>query len=111
MLLALFLAMLPGIMQNAPANFAGHWTLVSVTPARQGFDAFWLGTDADVAQTSSGVTITRLAPAPERKAVFKIEGPGSFSENVYTIDGVRHVKTSRVSLGNTLLISTETTLP
>src|SRR5262245_10672934 len=106
-----FIFLLAMLQAVAPTNFAGHWVLQSASPARQGFDAFWLGTEADVAQTANQVTISRRAPAPERTGVFKVEGPGTISENVFTIDGVRHVKTSRVSVGVTLLISTETTLP
>ena len=95
----------------APTNFAGRWVLASASPARPGFDAFWLGTEAVVTQIGTTVTITRVSPAPERKATFTVEGPGTENENIFTIGGVRHIKTSRATLGTTFLISTETTLP
>lgn len=110
LLVCLLAATGSGVAQT-PTNFAGRWVLASASPARPGFDAFWLGTEAVVTQTPTSITIERIAPAPERKGVFKIDGPGTENENVFTIDQVRHVKTSRVTLGQTLLISTETTLP
>lgn len=103
------------VAQAAPAgrvtDFSGRWVMVSASPNRPGFDAFWLGAEAVVSQTATTITVSRIRPAPERQAAFDVQGPGRESENVYTIDGVRHVKTSRVTLGANLLISTETTLP
>ena len=113
LLAALVASLGPGMAAGVPraTDFSGRWTLVSATPARAGVDAFWLGTDARVTQTATTVTIDRLDPSPTRQAIFHVDGPGMESENVFTIDGVRQVKTSRVTLGTTLLISTETTTP
>ena len=91
------------------ADFSGRWVLVSATPARPGFDAFWLGTEAVVAQAGTTLTITRISPPPERRATFYLDGRES--ENVYAIDGVRQIKNSRTTLGKALLISTDTTTP
>jgi hypothetical protein len=108
LLIALVLAGTIGTAQTR-SNFSGRWVLVSASPARAGFDAFWLGTDATVTQSATSLTITRSAPGAERRATFEL---GALeSENVYTLDGVKHVKTSRTTIGATLLISTETTLP
>jgi hypothetical protein len=97
-----------GVEQTA-TDFSGRWTLSSASPARPGFDAFWLGTEAIVKQTGTTLSITRVRPPPERQATFQLDG--SESENVYTIDGVRQVKSSRTTPGATLLISTDTTTP
>jgi hypothetical protein len=105
----LFLALAMGSAEaQAPADFSGHWVMASASPSRPGFDAFWLGTEAVVTRTGTTLTISRTAPT-ERKASFQLDG--SESENVYTIDGARHIKHSRTTLGNTLLISTDTTTP
>ena len=105
---ALLAAITLGAAQ-APGDFSGHWVMVSATPARPGFEAFWLGTEAVVTRTGATLTITRIAPSPERKATFQLDG--SESENVYTIEGARHIKHSRTTAGATLLISTDTTTP
>lgn len=97
-----------GVAQTA-RDFSGQWVLESARPARPGFDAFWLGNEALVTQGTGTLTISRVSPPPERKAVFLLDR--SESENVYTIDGVRHVKSSRTTLGVNLLISTDTTTP
>jgi len=89
-------------------DFSGHWVLVAAGPERPDFDAFWLGTEAIVTQTGTTLTIQRVG-APERTAVFHLDGRES--ENVYTIDGERHIKSSRTTLGANLLISTDTTSP
>ena len=94
---------------QAPKDFSGHWILTAATPARPGFDAFWLGTDAVVTQAGGTLTITRALPVPERRATFQLDG--SESENAYAIDGLKHIKSSRTTLGTTLLISTDTTTP
>jgi hypothetical protein len=108
LVLLLLLASTAGWAQTR-SDFSGHWVLASAAPSRPGFDAFWLGTDAIVAQAGSTLTITRTAPGSERRATFQL---GALeSENVYTLDGVKHIKTSRTTIGATLLISTETTLP
>ena len=95
--------------QSPATDFSGRWALSSASPARPGFDAFWLGTEAVVKQTGTTLTITRVSPPPEREATFQLDG--SESENIYTIDGVRQIKSSRTSIGATLLISTDTTSP
>jgi hypothetical protein len=100
---------LAAMAASTATNFSGRWVLSSASPGRPGFDAFWLGTEAVVKQTGTTITITRVSPPPERQATFHLDG--SESENVYTIGGVRQIKSSRTTLGATLLISTDTTTP
>jgi hypothetical protein len=96
--------------ESAAVDFSGRWVLVSATPVRPGYEQFWMGTEAIIAQTPTGLTIKRVAPLPERNATFSLEG--TESENVYELKGQRIARDSRASWnGNTLLISTDTTLP
>ncbi len=93
--------------RQADAPFAGRWVLVAAKPTRPGYDQFWLGTEAVVAQTPTAITITRVAPAPERRAVFVL---GKEAQNVYAVGGQKVVRDSRATLRDgLLLISTETT--
>ena len=92
---------------QSDAAFAGRWVLVAAKPTRPGYDQFWLGTEAVVAQTATTVEITRAAPAPERHATFAL---GKETQNVYTLAGQKVVRDSRATLRDgLLLISTETT--
>ena len=91
---------------QAPPAFAGHWVLISISPQRPGYDQFWLGTEARVAQTDTTLVITRVGPPPrEARFTFAAE-----SRNEYIVDGQRIVRDSRATLSrDTLLISTDTT--
>jgi len=107
--LLIVLLLAAATVAQTPTDFSGRWALVSASPGRPGFDAFWLGTEAVVTQAGTTLTIQRVSPPPGRTAVFLLDG--NESENVYTIDGVRQVKSSRTTLGANLLISTDTTTP
>jgi hypothetical protein len=100
-----------GVHDNhAAVDFSGRWVLVSATPVRPGYEQFWLGTEAVITQTPTTLTIKRVVPLPERTGTFSLEG--SESQNVYEVKGQRIVRDSRASWnGNTLLISSDTTLP
>jgi hypothetical protein len=96
----------PAIFQS-PSSFSGHWVLTSVSPARPGYDQFWLGTEATVTHRGASLVITRISPAPQREARFMLEG--TESRNEYVISGQRLVRDSRAtSSGSVLLISTDT---
>ena len=89
-------------------SFAGHWVLTSISPQRQVYDQFWLGTEALVAQTETTLVITRVSP-PQREARFTF---GVESRNEYDVNGQKIVRDSRATLSrDTLLISTDTTPP
>jgi len=111
--LAVALALLPSAGPRNPStavDFSGRWVLVSATPIRPGYEQFWLGTEAVISQTPTALSIKRLAPLPERTATFGLEGEES--QNAYDVKGQRIVRDSRASWnGNTLLISSDTTLP
>jgi hypothetical protein len=93
--------------RQADAPFAGRWVLAAAKPARPGYDQFWLGTEAVVAQTPTSVEVTRVAPSPERRATFVL---GKETQNVYAVGGQKVVRDSRATLRDgLLLISTETT--
>jgi hypothetical protein len=95
---------------QAGANFSGRWKLVSASPARPGYEQFWLGTEVIVTQTANLLETTRVAPMPERTARFNLDG--SESHNEYTVKGQREEKDSRATWnGASLLISTDTTPP
>src|SRR5262245_10747744 len=110
--LVIALALLPASASHprAALDFSGRWVLVSATPVRAGYESFWLGTEAVITQTATTLSIKRVAPPPERSATFGLEG--GESQNAYDVNGVRIVRDSRASWnGNTLLISSDTTLP
>jgi hypothetical protein len=92
-----------------PPSFSGHWVLTSVSPEREGYDNFWLGREATIAQDAARMTITRVDPAPQREAAFNF---GRESRNEYVFNGQRQIRDSRTSIGGgSLLISTDTTTP
>jgi len=93
---------------QAPPAFAGHWVLTSITPQRPGYDQFWFGTEARVAQDETTLAITRVSPPPrEARFTFNAE-----SRNEYGVEGQKIVRESRVTLSRgTLLISTDTVPP
>ncbi len=94
----------------AAVDFSGRWVLVSAAPVRPGYEQFWLGTEATITQTSSSLSIKRLAPLPQRDARFALDGEES--RNEYVVNGQRLIRNSRATWnGNTLLISTDTALP
>ena len=111
LILAAALIVAPPAMarQAAPSpDFSGHWVLVSVSPARSGYESFWFGVEAIVTHTATTVEIQRLRPEPARKATFLLNGPES--QNTFTVNGRREIKDSRATFGKgLLLISTETT--
>src|SRR5262245_50476989 len=89
------------------ANFSGHWVVVDAKPARPGYDQFWFGTEAKVTHEGTKLAIVRIAPEPAREAHFDLSG--SENHNVYTVQGRRIARDSRVtSKGTSLLISTDT---
>ena len=91
-------------------DFSGRWVLVSATPSRPGYEQFWLGTEATITQTPSSLSVRRLTPLPQRDARFALDGDES--QNEYVVNGQRLIRNSRATWnGNTLLISTDTTLP
>ena len=93
--------------RQSDAPFSGRWVLVAAKPTRPGYDQFWLGTEAVVAQTPTTIAITRVGPAPERRATFVL---GKETQNVYTDGEQKVVRDSRATLRDgLLLISTETT--
>lgn len=88
-------------------SFAGHWVLTSISPERQAYDQFWLGTEALVTQTETTLVITRVSPPPRRDARFTF---GAESRNEYVVNGQNLVRESRATVSrDTLLISTDTT--
>jgi hypothetical protein len=92
---------------QAPASFAGHWVLTSVSPQRPAYDQFWFGTEALVTQTETTLVIMRVNPPPQREARFTF---GAESRNEYVVNSQKLVRDSRVTLSrDTLLISTDTT--
>ena len=94
----------PGQAQSP--SFAGHWVLTAVSPQRQGYDQFWFGAEATVAQTATTLVITRVSPPPQREARFTF---GAESRNEYVVDDQKIVRESRAtSSRGTLLISTDT---
>jgi hypothetical protein len=100
----------PGGLGGAAVDFSGHWVLVSATPVRQGYEQFWLGTDVVVTQQPDTLSIKRAAPLPARTATFRLDG--TESQNAYDLKGQRVIRDSRATWnGNSLLISTDTTLP
>jgi hypothetical protein len=93
---------------QSPSGFSGHWVLTSVSPARSGYDQFWLGTEASVTQDAAGLVITRISPPPQREAKFTLDR--TESRNEYVVSGQRLVRDSRATAsGGLLLISTDTT--
>ena len=95
---------------QAQPPFPGHWVLASAAPARAGYDHFWLGTEATIAQDGTTLLITRLNPPPQREARFTLNAPES--RNEYVIDGRKIVKASRATVSRgLLLISTDTSEP
>ena len=103
-------AVLVSAAAGAPPSpsFAGHWVLTSFSPQRQGYDQFWLGTEALITQTETTLVITRVSP-PRREARFSF---GAESRNEYDVNGQKIVRDSRATLSrDTLLISTDTTPP
>jgi hypothetical protein len=92
---------------QAGEGLTGRWVLVSAKPVRPAYDQFWLGTEASLVFTPETFEITRVNPAPERKARFIL---GKESQNVYEVDGRRIVRDSRATFSKgLLLISTDTT--
>lgn len=92
---------------QAGEGLTGQWVLVSAKPVRPGYDQFWLGVEARLVFTPETFEITRVSPAPERKARFIL---GKESQNVYEVDGRRVVRDSRATFSKgLLLISTDTT--
>ena len=90
-----------------PSGFSGQWGLESVSPERSGYEQFWLGTEARVAHDASGLTITRLSPAPQREAKFRFDV--AENRNEYVVNGQPVVRISRAtSSAGALLISTDT---
>ena len=99
-----------GTRTTMAVDFSGRWVLVSATPSRPGYEQFWLGTEATINQTPSTLSVRRLTPLPPRDARFALDGDES--QNEYVVDGQRLTRKSRATWnGNTLLISTDTTLP
>jgi hypothetical protein len=95
---------------SAAVDFSGRWILVSASPVRPGYEQFWLGTETLIKQTPASLSITRLSPPPQREARFTLDG--NESQNEYVLNGQRQVRDSRATWnGNSLLISTDTTLP
>jgi len=113
LIVAVLLAATSGVAggaNQAGANFAGRWKLISASPTRPGYEQFWLGTDVTVTQTAAVLETTRVAPLPERTARFTLDG--SESHNEYTVKGQLEEKDSRATWnGASLLISTDTTTP
>jgi hypothetical protein len=90
-------------------SFAGHWVLTSISPQRPNYDQFWFGSETTVTQTATTLVLTRVSPAPERKATFTF---GTESRNEYVVNGQKVARDSRATLSRgTLLISTDTTGP
>ena len=95
---------------TAAVDFSGHWILVSASPVRPGYEQFWLGTEILITQAPASVSMKRLNPLPQRDARFTLDG--SESRNEYVVKGQRQIKDSRATWnGDSLLISTDTTLP
>jgi hypothetical protein len=108
--LAFGLAALQPTAGGTAVDFSGHWVLVSASPARPGYEQFWLGTDVVVTQQASKLRVSRTAPRPEREAAFILDG--TESQNAYVVGGQRIVRDSRATWnGDSLLISTDTTIP
>src|SRR6476661_8907609 len=80
------IAMTAGVQPSR--SFAGHWALTSISPQRQAYDQFWLGTEAVVTQTETTLVITRMNP-PAREARFTF---GAESRNEYVVNGQNVVR-------------------
>jgi hypothetical protein len=94
-------------VQTAP-SFSGHWVLTSIRPERPDYDQFWFGTEAQVTQEGTVLSISRLNPPPAREARFTLDRKES--RNEYVVDGEKVIRDSRAtSNAGSLLISTDTT--
>jgi hypothetical protein len=95
--------------QPTTRSFAGHWVLTSISPQRPGYDQFWFGTEAVVAESETTLVISRVSPPPQREARFTF---GMESRNQYDVAGQKLVRESRATLSrDALLISTDTAPP